>query len=208
MRQPMIFAAVIGLSLAACGGSDSPWMSGSGGGGGSGGAATSTGSGTSSSTGGDGGGSAANISCGGTADEPCPGDMYCDYPDDNCGKDVQTGTCQLRMDVCGESPPVCGCDGEFYRDICVLQNQGQDLGTGCEPPADHFACGTLFCVNDTELCSIVDLEGNMIYHCEPRSAACAKDDFCACTDWNPRTTCEQDPISGQVTLRTEMDALE
>lgn len=203
----MIFVAVIALSLAACGGSDSPSTSGSGGGGGSGGAATSTGSGTSSSTGGDGGGSAANISCGGTADEPCPGDMYCDYPDDNCGKDGQTGICRWREDGCRASPPpVCGCDGEVYQDVCALHNQGQDEGTGCDVPAGHFACNTLFCADDTEVCRIDSLSRRMIYHCQPRPADCTESDLCACliTDL---CSCEQDPVSGQRTLRCEIPLL-
>jgi hypothetical protein len=80
---------------------------------------------------------------------------------------------------------VCGCDGAFYLGECRARVAGTDIGDGCQPPLDTFACGPQFCASYTEYCDHVrsDIVGwPDDYACRPYPPACAAmgHPSCAC----------------------------
>ena len=68
--------------------------------------------------------------CGGLADVQCPDGRYCDLPD-GCGFPDATGVCKDKPSGCfADCPGVCGCDGKFYCNACMANEQGVDVSTG------------------------------------------------------------------------------
>lgn len=66
--------------------------------------------------------------CGGFTGMQCEGAEYCDYEDDSCGNSDGLGTCLPVPEECkpgGE--PVCGCDGEAYKNKCEAAMAGTDV---------------------------------------------------------------------------------
>jgi hypothetical protein len=66
--------------------------------------------------------------CGGLTGMQCEGADYCDYEDDSCGNSDGLGTCVPIPAECkpgGE--PVCGCDGEAYKNKCEAAMAGVDV---------------------------------------------------------------------------------
>lgn len=74
------------------------------------------------------------IPCGSRNLAPCPDDMYCDWPDDNCGAADGPGVCREKPQFCTQQyDPVCGCDGETYGNACTAASYGVDSSNFCEP---------------------------------------------------------------------------
>ncbi|WP_437825975.1 hypothetical protein [Sorangium sp. So ce1153] len=137
MRQPFLGSALLGLLLAACGGSvDTP--PGSGGAGGAGGATSSTSDGAGGATSStSGGGGEAPVACGARSGGTCSAEEFCDFPDDSCGTFDTIGECSARPEVCpADCPGACGCDGQFYCNACAAQGAGVDVSesTSCMKP--------------------------------------------------------------------------
>ncbi|HKE14650.1 MAG TPA: hypothetical protein VKB80_07290 [Kofleriaceae bacterium] len=76
--------------------------------------------------------------CGGSTDLKCDDQHFCDWEDDSCGINGDTGRCMPRPADCGPvKPQVCGCDGNAYENLCEAQKAGTDqtqIGI-CQPTA-------------------------------------------------------------------------
>jgi len=87
-----------------------------------------------SSSAGQGGGPAF---CGGKAGLPCAPGEFCAYdPPGSCGNFDNFGLCQPRPTTCNKDcSGVCGCDGQFYCNVCLAHAAGFDVSasTGCLP---------------------------------------------------------------------------
>ena len=73
--------------------------------------------------------------CGGSGNIPCAADEWCDVPN-GCGAPGSMGVCQTRPQGCtADCPGVCGCDGQFYCNVCDANAMGVDTGdsTSCSP---------------------------------------------------------------------------
>jgi len=135
MRQTWLCTLVV-VAAFACGGDDD----GNGGGdvasdaaGGTGGDAGTGADGGAGSA--DGGGEPGKV-CGGLAGMTCADADYCDWEAGSCGAGDDQGTCVPRPRECGsEGPPVCGCDGQSYKNKCAAAMVGQDI-------AEASTCGT------------------------------------------------------------------
>ncbi|MFO0762504.1 MAG: hypothetical protein U0359_39055 [Byssovorax sp.] len=146
--------------------------------GGAGGATTTSGSGGS---GGNSGGP-----CGGKMGLACPGNEYCDYPDDICGAADGTGTCTPRPQGCPDIyQPTCACDGMVYSSPCDAAAAGKDVNNngGCAAPPGLFPCGPGFCNKTMEYCqkTLTDVGGTPdSYQCVPVPAGCGSAPSCGC----------------------------
>lgn len=68
------------------------------------------------------------IECGGFGGKQCPEDMFCDYPDNNCGAADGMGVCEPRPTACPEVVrEVCGCDGQIHTNECFAHSSGVDI---------------------------------------------------------------------------------
>lgn len=114
--------------------------------------------------------------------DDCPGDGYCDYPDDRCGEGV-SGTCAIRPERINpiRGLEVCGCDGVTYGHPGSAAAVGVDVNVegGCVPPEGEVTCGGTFCPNDGRFaCVLGDDElprfRNLPEHCieDPSCASC------------------------------------
>ncbi|XYH92990.1 hypothetical protein ACMHYB_34685 [Sorangium sp. So ce1128] len=134
MRHIFLGSTLVGLLLAACGGSvDTP--PGSGGAGGATNSTSDGAGGATSST--SGGGGEAPVACGARSGGTCSAEEYCDFPDDSCGTFDTEGECSVRPEACtADCPGVCGCDGQFYCNACAAQQAGVDVSesTSCVKP--------------------------------------------------------------------------
>lgn len=73
--------------------------------------------------------------CGGLVGFQCTGDLYCDFPKGTCGAADETGTCQIKPEVCTEIfAPVCGCDGVTYANECFARGAGEPIVIDGECP--------------------------------------------------------------------------
>lgn len=126
--------------------------------------------------------------CGGFAGFQCEETHWCDYPDNSCGFDDGSGTCQPRPDVCKPlEQPVCGCDGTVYVTDCAAALAGVDVSNAgsCTPPAGSFACGHLLCDADSQYCrrQVSDVVGIPDdWSCEPLPGGCGANPDCDCLD--------------------------
>jgi hypothetical protein len=147
-------------------------------------------------------------SCGGFGGDSCDGTQLCDYPDDICGADDGTGTCQPRPVACPDVVQlVCGCDNQVYTNPCEANSQGVDINRlgGCQAPAGTFACGPYFCNASTSYCEI--REGGAIgtqpsYACLAIPAACPPQPGRDCTCFTGETCASscQESADGTFTL--------
>ena len=65
------------------------------------------------------GSSAEGESCGGFAPPSCAQGLYCEYEDSSCAIADASGTCKAEPGRCDRrAPPVCGCDGQRYGNVC------------------------------------------------------------------------------------------
>lgn len=66
--------------------------------------------------------------CGGIQTAVCSRNLYCEFPGFSCGAKNTIGSCQLIPDGCtDELNPVCGCDGNIYRNACIASKNSQSL---------------------------------------------------------------------------------
>lgn len=128
--------------------------------------------------------------CGGLLGLACEEGEYCDYPPDaTCGFADATGVCKSVPLHCGrQSEPVCGCDGQTYRNACAAHAAGISVASegACKPVGTQ--CGGLLGIscNKNEFC-LYSLEaacgaGDRTGLCEPRPDACPAnvDPVCGC----------------------------
>ncbi len=59
-------------------------------------------------------------------DLPCPQVQYCEQGA-NC---ELVGVCMPTPTLCAPSTPTCGCDGEYYTDLCHAYHSGVDVNSG------------------------------------------------------------------------------
>jgi hypothetical protein len=66
--------------------------------------------------------------CGGLEGLQCAKDQYCQFPIGTCGAADQTGTCELKPEVCAQIySPVCGCDDKTYGNDCEAAGAGVSI---------------------------------------------------------------------------------
>jgi hypothetical protein len=109
-----------------------------------GGSSTATGGG--GGTGGAGGGGSMKM-CGGFAGLTCDADEVCDYSDDSCGSADASGVCEPRPDSCiQDCPGVCGCDGNFYCNLCTAHAAGVDTSASmsCAQASGEYSAEAFF----------------------------------------------------------------
>ena len=75
--------------------------------------------------------------CGGFAGLTCDDDEVCYYDEGTCEWADQMGVCEAAPEVCPKHiDPVCGCDGETYRNLCMMKRAEVSLdheGVCCDP---------------------------------------------------------------------------
>jgi len=191
------------LALSACGSNVQPAVQAgaTGAGGASAATGTTTTTGTTASTGtgaatGTGGGSGGGAVCGGLKGLPCAADEWCDYPNDDCGGDDDTGVCRPRPTSCPTPPPVstCGCDGHAYASACDAEQAGVDVSangscagsssssvsSSSSSGGTSFACGTVSCQAGVEYCDVA--EGFVeAYACKKLPASCLPPNAADCS---------------------------
>ena len=68
------------------------------------------------------------LACGGVLGTPCPDGQYCDITPGQCKANDAQGTCKIIPNICiDEHRPVCGCNGETYRNPCEAARAGVSL---------------------------------------------------------------------------------
>ena len=68
------------------------------------------------------------LACGGVLGTPCPDGHYCHITPGQCKANDVQGTCKIIPNTCiDEHRPVCGCDGETYRNACEAARAGVSL---------------------------------------------------------------------------------
>jgi hypothetical protein len=87
----------------------------------------------------------------------CGTDQYCAYLPCHLETGEAHSECIDRPKSCESGgPQVCGNDGHVYANQCQAAKAGHDLaasdGPTCAAPEGTFACGSLFCRTDSELC--------------------------------------------------------
>jgi hypothetical protein len=149
-----------------------------------------TGTGGFGGAGGTGGGGGSAF-CGGIAGILCAADQFCDFPDDQCGGNDNTGVCVQRPIGCPDIyQPTCGCDNKVYGNACDANSQGVDVnvGEGCAPPGGMFPCGAGFCALGMQYCERDTSDvGNQpsSFSCHPLPATCGSTPSCACLSGVP-----------------------
>lgn len=124
--------------------------------------------------------------CGGFAGAPCAAGEFCDFGNDLCGGNDNSGVCTKRPLGCPDFyQPTCGCDGKVYGNPCDANSQGTDAndGASCTPPAGMFGCGAQFCAQGTEYCQMNGSDVANVpstYQCQPLPASCGNAASCAC----------------------------
>ena len=75
--------------------------------------------------------------CGGFAGLTCEEDEVCYYDAGTCEWADQMGMCEAPPEVCPKHiDPVCGCDGETYRNLCMMKRAEVSMdheGVCCDP---------------------------------------------------------------------------
>jgi hypothetical protein len=119
-----------------------------------------------------------------TSNDDCSADQYCLLRSDHCDARFEYGprTCELRGDGDEETyAPVCGCDGEVYRNTSEAALNGVNVAkysNSCATsPEQTRACGALFCELDTYCYD--ELEGSMSCTPLPSEPGCDTARTCA-----------------------------
>jgi hypothetical protein len=75
-------------------------------------------------------GTSTDGNCGGPEGLKCPKGVYCEFPTGVCGDNHEVGKCVdlLPSPDCPEQQnPVCGCNGQTYRNECVARRDGVNV---------------------------------------------------------------------------------
>jgi len=138
------------------------------------------------------GSTGAETTGGGSCEDGCAEDEYCDWGANSCGMSRgDEGTCTPRPDACDANyEPVCGCDGASHSNECGAYSVGTDVAGdgGCPPLEEYFACGWRYCQEGLEYCQVSysDVPGFPdLYSCKPLPEACGKELVCDCLDGEP-----------------------
>lgn len=141
---------------------------------------------------------------------PCAFGTYCDEPDDSCGKSSLLGTCKSAPSCSETEPPVCGCDGTVYANVCSGAAAGVDVSgnSDCSTPSGTFPCGGYFCTVGAQVCRKTTHLGAVVpdsYKCVPIPAGCGNGCGCKlcdqCPPNGPCGTCGPDGPEGGVYLQ-------
>lgn len=123
--------------------------------------------------------------------DPCAGatcadELFCDFPDDQCGHNGVSGICQAASIGASTEVPstICGCDGNIYTFWLAHEHEGVDAGALelCEPPDGKFFCGHDLCDDDgLTFCILPNVDCGQQPRCETLPAVCtAADADCSC----------------------------
>lgn len=200
MRRPfrrILFALCACAALAACT-ADSDGSGGGGGGAGGGGAggggAGDGGAGGGGTGGGGTGGGDARVGVGevcrgpGAGSMQCGDGLFCAGVGVLCSGVDATGRCMDTWDTASPAVPVCACDGNIYPSARDAREAGFGTTTGCEAPADHFACDSYFCSSGRDYCArdLSDTSEPDWFSCTALPASCvgveAGAAMCACLE--------------------------
>lgn len=136
--------------------------------------------------------------CGGSTGAACPSGEYCDYGDGSCPTGGVSGKCAQKPLGCPDVlAPVCGCNGQTYRNICDAHQNGVTIDTigECGKPK---VCGGLMGLTcaSTEYCDFGLVpsacgrdDGTGV--CKPRPTSCVPSDgvWCGCDGQTYESRC-------------------
>jgi hypothetical protein len=118
------------------------------------------------------GGTPDEQACGSRGLEPCAGNTYCNWADNQCGAADVPGVCEVMPDACPEIySPVCGCDGNVYGNECEAASMGVDLNAlGSCTVGEGEACDAdrgLVCAEGLRCNTLANRHCGMLGVCEP-----------------------------------------